>query len=59
VDPRVFKLQKDAVLKKKLGLGEFTVGFVGRLVEEKGIDTLLEAVSKIEGASILLVSSSP
>jgi len=59
VDPRVFKLQKDVVLKKKLGLGEFTVGFVGRLVEEKGIDTLLEVASKIEDASVLLVSSSP
>lgn len=59
VDPKVFKLQEGTVLKKKLGIEGFVVGFVGRLVEEKGIGTLLEAVSKIEDASILLVSTSP
>lgn len=38
----------------------FVVGFVGRLVEEKGIGTLLKAVAKLSGdVKLLLVSSSP
>jgi glycosyltransferase involved in cell wall biosynthesis len=38
----------------------FVVGFVGRLVEEKGIKTLLEAVAKLPtDVKLLLVSSSP
>ncbi len=59
VDSRVFKPQQGSALRKKLGLEGFVVGFFGRLVAEKGIDTLLGAVSKIRGASVLLVSSSP
>lgn len=43
-------------LKKKLKLKGFVIGFVGRLVEEKGLSTLIEAVSKIrENFSILFV----
>jgi len=38
----------------------FTVGFVGRLAEEKGIGTLLTAVAQLpEDVQLLLVSSSP
>jgi glycosyltransferase involved in cell wall biosynthesis len=29
----------------KLGIEGFTVGYVGRLVEEKGLDDLLEAIA--------------
>ena len=46
-------------LRTELGLSGFVVGFVGRFVEEKGIRTLLEAMSKLpEDVSLLLVSSS-
>ena len=46
-------------LKSELDLSGFVVGFVGRFVEEKGIRTLLEAMSKLpEDIKLLLVSSS-
>ncbi len=46
-------------LKFELGLSGFIVGFVGRFVEEKGIRTLLEAMSKLpQDVKLLLVSSS-
>jgi glycosyltransferase involved in cell wall biosynthesis len=36
--------------------GAFTVAFVGRLVEEKGIEDLLGAVQRLDGATKLLVA---
>jgi L-malate glycosyltransferase len=47
VDESVFKPQSQPELAKKLGiqLDEFVVGFVGRFVQEKGLLTLLEALS--------------
>ena len=60
-DPRLFKKQKATGLKRKLGLGDsFVVGYVGRLVREKGILTLIEAVSGISyDYKLLLVGSGP
>jgi glycosyltransferase involved in cell wall biosynthesis len=37
----------------------FTVGYVGRLAEEKGVDTLLDALSRVERARALLVGDGP
>ncbi|MBF2005808.1 MAG: glycosyltransferase family 4 protein [Chlorogloeopsis fritschii C42_A2020_084] len=47
VDESVFKPQSQPELAKELGiqLDEFVVGFVGRFVQEKGLLTLLEALS--------------
>jgi len=46
VDPEIFK---PAQTKKDPGRG-FVIGFVGRLVFEKGVDVLLEAVAALPGA---------
>lgn len=37
----------------------FTVGYAGRLVPEKGIGVLLAAVSRVEGARLLIVGDGP
>jgi glycosyltransferase involved in cell wall biosynthesis len=37
----------------------FVVGFAGRLVPEKGLETLIEAASGLEGVSVRLVGNGP
>jgi len=61
VDPSVFKPLEVGQLRRRLGLeGKFVIGFVGRYVEEKGIDTLLQAAQGLgDSVRLLLVSSSP
>jgi glycosyltransferase involved in cell wall biosynthesis len=43
VDTRAFVPRDSRAEREKLGLTEFTVGFVGRLIKEKGVDELLQA----------------
>ena len=61
VDPKLFRKKDASKLKKKLGLGAFTIGYVGRLVPEKGIHTLLEAFSQLDKprSKLLLVGNGP
>lgn len=61
VDPDFFKKMDSNGLREELGLaGKFVVGFMGRLVEEKGVDTLLTAMERLpEDAVALLVGSGP
>ncbi|MEM9544095.1 MAG: hormogonium polysaccharide biosynthesis glycosyltransferase HpsO [Cyanobacteria bacterium P01_E01_bin.42] len=49
VDEKLFSPQFEPDLTEKIGIGndEFIIGFVGRFVEEKGILTLIEAISKL------------
>ncbi len=49
VDENLFQRQRQADLASKLGIqsDDFVVGYVGRFVEEKGIITLLNALSLI------------
>ena len=54
----IFKPQMSA--KKKLGWGDrFTVLFVGRLVEVKGIRTILKLASKLSNITFVIVGSGP
>jgi glycosyltransferase involved in cell wall biosynthesis len=56
VDETLFTPSDEAALRKELGLTGFIVGFAGRLVPEKGVDLLLEALEGLEGDwSLLLV----
>lgn len=56
VDPELFKKGDSISLREKMGLAGFTLGYIGRLVREKGVLTLIEAAAKLErDFSILLV----
>jgi glycosyltransferase involved in cell wall biosynthesis len=60
VDAELFRPMDRRVCREELGVGGFVVGYAGRLVEEKGIRDLLDA---IEGCPpdvrLLLVGSGP
>jgi glycosyltransferase involved in cell wall biosynthesis len=57
VDPSRFFPQPAATARERLGLGldGFTIGYVGRLVPEKGVDDLLRAVARLTFRCILLI----
>jgi len=51
----MFKKQNQNVLRKKLGLKGFVIGFVGRFDKEKGIETLLRAAAGLSNWNMLMV----
>jgi glycosyltransferase involved in cell wall biosynthesis len=53
IDPNLFSP------RTKSASAKFIVGYLGRLVEEKGVRTLLEAIVKVPDASVLLIGSGP
>ncbi len=61
VNPSLFRKKKAAKLKKDLKLGAFTVGYIGRLVPEKGIQHLLEAFARLKAGknSLLILGNGP
>jgi glycosyltransferase involved in cell wall biosynthesis len=61
VNPVVFRKQDPDPLRRRLGLnGQFVVGYVGRIIPEKGLDTLVSAVAMLPGSCMLLfVGSGP
>ena len=55
-DIQLFKKRSVDSLKKALSLnGSFIIGFIGRLVEVKGVPVLLKAVSRLAGNYKLLI----
>ena len=56
-----FYREEDPELRRELaGDAGFVIGYVGRLVKEKGIDTLLQAAKELQGSwRVLLVGSGP
>jgi len=60
VDEAHYAPRDERALRAELGLGEFVVGFAGRLVPEKGVETLLDAVAPLGvGASLLILGGGP
>ena len=60
VDEAAYSKQPAMELRRELGLGSFLVGFAGRLVPEKGIETLLAALAGLEGDwGLLLLGGGP
>lgn len=61
VDPDMFRPADTVESRQMLGIGAdgFVIGFMGRLVEEKGIFTLLDAASRIKDCTLLLIGSGP
>lgn len=61
VNPELFKKKNAAKLKKELKLGTFTVGYLGRLVPQKGIHTLLAAFAQLAlpGSKLFLIGNGP
>jgi len=61
VNPKLFKKRNMRKLKNELHLGNFTVGYVGRLIPEKGISDLIQAFVnlKMKKATLLIVGNGP
>jgi len=55
LDPGVFKKSPQPALRRSLGLDGFTVGYLGRLVREKGVALLLEAAAKMKTKTRFLI----
>lgn len=61
VDPRLFKPLPASGLRKKLGLGKFTVGYAGRLIPDKGLASLVEAFARLgrRDSTLLFLGGGP
>ncbi len=60
VDSRYFYPKPVPGLREKLNLNGSVVGYIGRLVPEKGVDTLLMAVAQVPDAiQVLIVGNGP
>lgn len=55
INPGIFRKTDVKILRQRLGLNSFTIGYVGRLVEEKGILTLVKAASRLKTPFNLLI----
>jgi glycosyltransferase involved in cell wall biosynthesis len=55
VDDSLYAKRDESALRGKLGLRNFVVGFAGRLVPEKGIELLVDAVEPLDYECGLLV----
>jgi len=55
VDPEYFQRRGASELREKLGLSEeFAIGYVGRIVKEKGIADLVEALARLPERCVLV-----
>jgi glycosyltransferase involved in cell wall biosynthesis len=55
VDTTLYCPFEAADLKQELKLEGFVIGYVGRLMEEKGLSTLIEAFSRLKGSRTLVL----
>ena len=60
VDTSIFRPRDDAAsLRSELGLNGFVTGYVGRFVQEKGLDVLLKAAARMQDSRVLLIGRGP
>ena len=59
VDPDRFRPARAHELRQALDLSQFSVGYIGRLTEEKGLRTLLDAIGDLPYTQLLLVGRGP
>ena len=60
LDPQIYKRKDVTELKKQLRLSKFVIGYMGRLVPEKGVLDLVRACATLEGDfHLLIVGSGP
>jgi L-malate glycosyltransferase len=61
VEMKAFNVQPSPGKREELDIpnDRFIIGYVGRFVPEKGLDTLLRATAQVEGAHLLLVGRGP
>lgn len=60
IDLEMFYKQDQTKLRNELGLKDFTIGFLGRFVKEKGIFILLDAFLKLKDkAQLFLMGNGP
>jgi glycosyltransferase involved in cell wall biosynthesis len=62
VDPDRFKKMNDAEARERVGIknGDFVIGYMGRMIKEKGIDNLLDALTELPvNVKLLLIGSGP
>jgi glycosyltransferase involved in cell wall biosynthesis len=59
VDREIFYPAQSSSARATLGLDGFVVGYVGRLVEEKGLWTLLHAVECLPDVRLAIIGSGP
>jgi len=56
LDPTVFRTQDASALRRKLAPEDsFVVGFIGRIHQEKGLDTLVKALAMLPKSSVLVL----
>lgn len=58
IDPSLFRPMDVSDLKTKLKLQGFVIGYMGRLVREKGLEILLRAVTQLRNEYTLLLDGS-
>ncbi|MFC1721517.1 glycosyltransferase [Patescibacteria group bacterium] len=61
INPKIFKPQDDSQLRQSLRLeGNFIVGYVGRLLPEKNIASLIQAVRRLpDNVELIILGSGP
>ena len=56
VDTRLFRPMDRFICRRELGAEGFVLGYAGRLVREKGLESLLHAFRQLTGKKLLLLS---
>ena len=59
VDTTLFSPTSTTDPRSQFNISGFTAGYIGRLIPEKGIETLIEAAAQVEDCRLLIVGAGP